>query len=193
MFTGLIEAVGVIESREETLGGIRFSIFAPFVKELQLGESVAVQGVCLTVVEILESTFVLDVISETLRCTNFGAFNVGQRVNLERALRASDRFGGHIVQGHVDGVGQVERIEAGKKDYQIWIQPHQALLKYIPTKGSITIDGVSLTVSAVQDSMFAGSLIPHTLTHTTIGDLRLGHSVHLEVDLIARYLEKLLP
>lgn len=193
MFTGLIEAVGVIESREEILGGVRFSVFSPFVNELQLGESVAVQGVCLTVIEILEHAFVADVISETLRCTNFGAFEIGRRVNLERALRASDRFGGHIVQGHVDDVGQVEGIDATDKNYQIWIKPPPSLLKYIPYKGSITIDGVSLTVSEVRDTTFAVSLIPHTLTHTTIGDLRVGHAVHLEVDLIARYLEKLLP
>jgi riboflavin synthase len=191
MFTGLVQAIGKIESLDKTVAGVRVSVSAPFSSDLELGESVAVSGVCLTVISNDDSTFEADVIPETIEMTTFGGISVGKNVNLERALQLGDRLGGHIVQGHVDGVGAVSSIDENEKGWKMVITPPSELIKFIPWKGSITIDGVSLTVSAVTDDSFEVSLVPHTLKETTLGKLQVDDHVNLEVDVLGRYLEQL--
>lgn len=191
MFTGLIQAIGCVSEVTETDARKRFTIEAPFAGELQVGESVAVAGTCLTVTEATKGAFMADVMPETLANTTLGVLESGASVNLERALLASDRLGGHFVQGHVDGVGTVLGITKDKKGWRVEITPPLPLLKYIAHKGSITIDGVSLTVSGLKDDAFEVSLIPHTLENTTLADLSEDDKVNLEVDVLARYLEQL--
>ena len=198
MFTGLIQAIGRVSEVEETDAGKKFSIHAMFSADLQVGESVAVNGVCLTVAEVEKGpegapngAFRADVMSETLGCTTLDKIEIGAKVNLERALSVGDRLGGHFVQGHVDGVGTILSIMDDKSNWRVEIIPPLPLLKYIAHKGSIAIDGVSLTVSAVKNDAFEISLIPHTLENTIFSDYKEGDKVNLEVDLLARYLEKL--
>lgn len=191
MFTGLIEAVGKIEAQKKRENGLSLSIAAAFSKDLNLGESVAVNGVCLTVTQYDEKTFDVDVIPESLRCTSLSQLKAGDPVNLERALKVGDRLGGHFVQGHVDGVGTVKQIARDDSGWRIRVEPPAGLQKYIAPKGSITIQGVSLTVSTVSENDFEVALIPHTLENTTLGELQEGDPVNLEVDVLARYLEQL--
>ena len=152
-----------------------------------LGASIAVSGVCLTVVHADDSSFAADVGFETLRCTKLGAIRVGDAVNLEPALRLGDSLGGHLVSGHVDGLGKLIASEARGEARELWFEAPDALLQYIAAKGSICIDGVSLTVNQVQANRFMVGIVPHTLRSTTLGSLQIGDSVHLEVDLVARY------
>jgi riboflavin synthase len=193
MFTGLVRGVGRVESLEPADGAVRLALEAIAVRDAaQPGASIAVDGVCLTVAEPTATGFVADVMPETLRNTTLGEHLPGRRVNLEPALRADDRLGGHIVQGHVDGVGQVRSRRRGARwdDVEITLDP--GLARYVARKGSICVDGVSLTVTYVTADSFGVSLIPTTLAETTLGELEPARAVNLEVDVIAKYVERLL-
>ena len=179
MFTGIVREVGRVASFD----GRRLVVEAE--TSAAEGDSVAVDGVCLTAVDGSQLAF--EVVDETLARTTLGALEAGDRVNLEPALRAGDPLGGHLVQGHVDGLGRVRSV--GRP---VWVDAPLELLRYTVEKGSITVDGVSLTVAAVDDHGFAVALVPHTLSATTLGDLRPGEAVNLEVDVLAKYVEKLL-
>jgi riboflavin synthase len=195
MFTGIIQSVGLVQGIYPASGGdwkLAISVGKLSMQDVALGDSIAVNGVCLTVVEMSEQYFVADVSNETLTVSAFAGLAVGHRVNLEKALRLSDRLGGHLVSGHVDGVGVLRQIEADGRSWRYHFAVPQALARYVAAKGSITINGVSLTVNGVSDQSFDVNLVPHTLSETNLGDLSLGNQVNLEVDVIARYLERLL-
>ena len=194
MFTGIIEGVGRIARREALGGDVRFHVQVgtlPF-DAVQLGESIAVNGVCLTVIAFDQDSFQADASTETLGLTTLGQLAEGTHVNLERAMRPTDRFGGHIVSGHVDGVGSVVSIDQDARALRWRFAAPAALLRYIAKKGSICVDGVSLTVNAVDDAGFEVALIPHTVAHTAFAHTGVGAAVNLEIDLIARYAERLL-
>lgn len=194
MFTGLIEGVGHVSVLEPRGGDMRLHIAIgtlPF-EHVALGESIAVSGVCLTVIAFDADSFAADASNETLSLTTLGDMTVGHAVNLERAMRPTDRLGGHLVSGHVDGVGRVLSVHDDARS-QCWrFAAPVALSKYIATKGSICVDGVSLTVNAVDDEAFEVALIPHTVAHTAFSTTRVGENVNLEIDLVARYVERLL-
>ncbi len=193
MFSGIIADIGTITRTEDRNGGLCLSVetHALGMDDVQLGDSIAVNGVCLTVVKKSSNEFSVDVSRETLDCT-VGLDRQGALVNLEKALRLSDRLGGHLVSGHVDGVGEVVAFNDTGESWRLVVRaPHQ-LAKYIAVKGSITINGVSLTVNQVAGSEFEVNLIPHTLSVTTLSELRAGAKVNLEIDLIARYVERML-
>ena len=194
MFTGLIQSVGRIAAREARGGDVRLRIDADALPlhDVQLGESIAVSGVCLTVVAFDAQFIDVDVSNETLACTTLGTLAIGAAVNLERALLATDRLGGHLVSGHVDGVGCVLSVIDDARSQRWRIEAPPALLRYIAGKGSICVDGVSLTVNVVDDTSFEVNLIPHTLAHTAFGEIVIGTPVNLEADLVARYVERLL-
>ncbi len=185
MFTGLIENVGTISSIKKVGGGIKI-VISP---ELQIGDSVSINGVCLTVVEIGKN-IAFEVSPETLRNTNMGEVKINDKVNIERALRLSDRLGGHLVTGHVDGVGKIvnKRQEGEYTFYTVEAPPE--ILKYTVQKGSIAVDGISLTVIGLDAKSFTVAIIPHTLTATNIGSKGIGDKVNLEVDIIGKYVEK---
>lgn len=191
MFTGIVTAVGKIARLDPTAGGLRAVVDAPGLglEDVAIGDSIAVNGICLTVVARGASRFEVDVSPETLACT--AGLAASAEVNLEKALRLSDRLGGHLVSGHVDGVGEVARIEAAVDNRVVFVRAPAQLGRYIARKGSITVDGVSLTVNSIEGSEFGVNLIPHTLAATNFGKLRAGSRVNLEVDLVARYLERL--
>lgn len=194
MFTGLIEGVGALASSEPRGGDVRLRIQAgtlPF-NEVRLGESIAVNGVCLTVIAFDDAGFEADVSTETLALTTLGRLGPGTPVNLERAMRPHDRLGGHLVSGHVDGVGAVESIEPDARAQRWRFSAPATLLRYIAKKGSICVDGVSLTVNEVDDAGFEVALVPHTVAHTAFSAARVGDAVNLEIDLVARYVERLL-
>ncbi len=193
MFTGLIEATGRITAIQQHGQGARVRVESPQLDwhDVKIGDSIAVNGVCLTAVVLHPQGMEVDVSSETLDCTLFGAYAPGQMVNLEKALLPTTRLGGHFVTGHVDGVGTVERIEQSEEDWQLYVTPPKNLVRYIAPKGSITIDGTSLTVNAWHGQAFRLTIIPHTRASTIIGTYRTGQRVHIEVDIIARYLEQL--
>jgi len=193
MFTGIIQALGTIARIEKSQDSARIAISGTQLdlSDVQLGDSIAVSGPCLTVVNFSADEFVVDVSAETLARTTIGKKSIGESVNLEKALRLSDRLGGHLVSGHVDGIGTVTECAVLENYVQFRIEAPMELAKYIATKGSVSIDGVSLTVNAVGNNDFDLMIIPHTLKETTIGDLKRGHYVNLEMDLIARYLERL--
>ncbi len=193
MFTGIIEEVGVVESIKKGASSAVITIRADKVlSDLKTGDSVAVNGVCLTAVNITGRGYSADVMHETLRRTNLGSLKSGSRVNLERAMAADGRFGGHIVAGHIDGTGRI--ISMTKDDNAVWItiDTDASILKYIIDKGSITIDGISLTVAAVTNESFSVSVIPHTADSTTLLEKKPGDTVNLENDMIGKYVEKLL-
>lgn len=191
MFTGIVEAVGRIKHTAPLEQGLRLSIApgALDLADMQVGDSVAVNGVCLTVIALAPGTLTVDVSRETLACTT-GLDRPGE-VNLEKALRLGDRLGGHLVTGHVDGVGRVTRFERAGECWTLAVEAPAALVRYIARKGSITVDGVSLTVNAVEGAEFSVNLIPHTLEVTTLKRLAPGAAVNLEIDLLARYVERL--
>jgi len=194
MFTGLIEGVGRMAARESRGGDARLRIDAgtlPFAG-VALGESIAVNGVCLTVVAFDARGFEADASNETLALTTLGALPVGHPLNLERAMRPDDRLGGHLVSGHVDGVGRVLAVEPDARAQRWRFAAPPALLRYVAQKGSICVDGVSLTVNAVDGDGFEVALVPHTVAHTAFGATAVGDAVNLEVDLVARYVERLL-
>jgi len=193
MFTGIVKALGTVARIENGEASARMSIAAGGLDltDVKLGDSIAVSGPCLTVIAKFGDQFVVDVSSETLARTTLGAKQIGAAVNLEKALRLSDRLGGHLVSGHVDGLGAVID-KAVLEDYvQFRIEAPAALARYIAAKGSISVDGVSLTVNTVDANEFDLMIIPHTLAETTLGDLDPGQNVNLEIDLVARYLERL--
>jgi riboflavin synthase len=193
MFTGLIEAVGTLGAAEARDGDLRLRVdCAPLPGEpLALGESIAVSGVCLTVVDHDARGFAVDVSNETLALTTLGTLRAGARVNLERALLPTTRLGGHLVAGHVDGLGRLESIAPDARSQRWRIAAPAALLRYVAGKGSICVDGVSLTVNAVDAEGFEVNLIPHTVAHTSFSQSRVGDALNLEVDLLARYVERL--
>ena len=194
MFTGLIEGVGSLAGREMRGGDARLHVDVGTLRfdGVKLGESIAVNGVCLTVVAFDQRSFEADASNETLALTTLGGLAVGGPLNLERAMRPDDRLGGHLVSGHVDGVGRVLRIEPDARAQRWTFAVPQPLQRYIAQKGSICVDGVSLTVNAVDDGGFEVALVPHTITHTAFARLSAGDAVNLEVDLVARYVERLL-
>ena len=187
MFTGLVGALGTVRE-----SGSRMKIEAgELAAELAEGDSVAVNGVCLTATAIAEGMFSADVMPETLSRSSLGPLDAGDRVNLELPLRAADRMGGHVVQGHVDGVGKVAAVAADGFARIVTVAAEPALLRYVVEKGSIAVDGVSLTVATVDHAEFSVSLIPETLERTTLGSTQPGDPVNLEVDVLAKYVEKL--
>ena len=193
MFTGIIEAVGTLQKTFQADGEWRFEIAVGDlnVSDVSLGDSIAVSGCCLTVVSKTSNSFSADVSNETMRCTALGELSNGDRVNLEKAMRATDRFGGHIVSGHVDGVGSVTAIESESKSLKITFTVPSPLNRFVAAKGSICIDGISLTVNEVNGNYFTVNVIPHTQLETVVKEYKVGRSVNIEVDLIARYLERL--
>jgi riboflavin synthase len=191
MFTGLVECVGVLRARSPRGPGVRLGFEAP-LEALLLGESVAVNGACLTVVGTQSDGFEVDVTVETLERTTLGRQAPGDRVNLERAVRAGDRLGGHLVQGHVDGIAEVLHTERAGEALRAVIGCAPSLLRFVAEKGSVALDGVSLTVNSVEAGSFSVMLIPHTLAVTTLGGVAPGRAVNVEVDLVARYVSRLL-
>ena len=199
MFTGLIEGVGRLAARENRGGDARLRVEVgtlPWLGQdagkVRLGESIAVNGACMTVVECDATAFAFDASNESLALTTLGRLPLGAPVNLERALRAGDRLGGHLVSGHVDGLGQVLEIRPDARAQRWRFGAPQALMKYLARKGSICVDGVSLTVNAVEGDAFEVALIPHTVQHTAFATTRVGDPVNLEIDQVARYVERLL-
>jgi riboflavin synthase len=192
VFTGIVAAQGSVRAAVALQDGSRVTIGAGGLglADVQVGDSIAVDGCCLTVVELGADAFAVDVSRETLNCT--AGFTVGRSVNLEKALRLADRLGGHLVSGHVDGVGEVTRFEAAGESWLLEVRAPVPLAKYLARKGSVTVNGVSLTVNRVEGAAFAVNLIPHTLEATNLKELRAGSRVNLEVDLLARYVERLL-
>jgi len=197
LFTGLVQEVGEIRSVEPRQGSggadVRLVVGFRAIERarLELGASICVDGVCLTVAELGTDSFAADVSGETLRVTTLGGKRAGSRVNLEPSLRAGDALGGHWVSGHVDGVADVLATERDARSLQVHIEAPRPLARYIARKGSVTLDGVSLTVNAVDDTRFSINLIPHTLEATTLGALAKGSRLNLEIDLLARYVERL--
>jgi riboflavin synthase len=193
MFTGLIREVGAVVSLAGGDDGVRLVVAAPAAAAAAApGDSISIDGVCLTVVEVGEGRLGFDAVPETLARTSLQTLEQGSRVNLEPALRAGEALGGHYVQGHVDGVGNVRSVEAEGDGRRIWFDADEAQLRYLVEKGSVAVQGTSLTVAALDDSGFAVALIPHTLGATTLGSLEAGDPVNLEVDVLAKYVEKLL-
>lgn len=194
MFTGIIQAVGKIVTVQPKGADARVRIQTGKLDlgDVQLGDSIAVSGVCLTVVELPGDGFWADVSGESLARTTLGSFRSGSAVNLEKALTANTRLGGHLVSGHVDGVGEVIAKRDDGRSIRFEIQAPDSLAKYIAEKGSICVDGISLTVNGVRGAIFDLSIVPHTLAETTMNEFAVGRQVNLEVDIIARYLERLL-
>ncbi|MFK5915675.1 MAG: riboflavin synthase [Woeseiaceae bacterium] len=194
MFTGIIQSVGEVATIEAKGDDARVCILTNELDlaDVQLGDSIAVNGVCLTAVELPGDGFWADVSGETLSCTTFKSLSVGTKVNLEKALTPTTRLGGHLVSGHVDGIGTVvERFNDGRS-VRFRIQTPDEMAKYIAEKGSVCVDGISLTVNAVKGAVFELNIVPHTLQETTMAQFKVGTEVNLEVDIIARYLERLI-
>ena len=194
MFTGIIRAKGEIAARQRTGGDVRFSIRStglPF-SSYAVGESIAVNGVCLTAVTLRDDGFDTDVSNETLDVTGLGRLSVGSTVNLEPSLSLADRLGGHLVSGHIDCTGTVTRYAADARSIRLMIEIPAAYTRYIAKKGSVSVDGVSLTINEVSGNSFELNIIPHTAEETIIGDYTVGTTVNIEVDMLARYVERLL-
>jgi riboflavin synthase len=193
VFTGLVEGVGKVVEVSPRRGSSRIGIASPFpAAELRDGDSVSVDGVCLTVSERRRDRFFADVVAETLACSTLGKLRSGDHVNLERSMRMGDRLGGHIVSGHVDDTVEVQRVQKRGNDCRLRLGLPAELARYVAPKGSVTLQGVSLTVASLDSTSFEIALVPHTLDQTTLGGLRPGDRLNLEVDLLARYLERLL-
>jgi len=193
MFTGIVQCVGTIARREARGGDTRLWVDAASLDlaDVAVGDSICVAGVCLTAVELQGTSFAADVSVETLSRTTLGALPIGAGVNLEKSLRLMDRLGGHLVSGHIDGVGTVTSITPEARSQRWTFELPPVLARYVAAKGSICIDGVSLTVNEVEANRFGVSLIPHTIAATTFRDKQVGDPVNIEVDLIARYVERL--
>jgi riboflavin synthase len=194
MFTGIIQAVGEVAGLEPRGEDLRLRIRTGKLdlRDVSIGDSIAASGVCLTVVALPGDGFWADVSGETLACTGIGALKLGDRVNLEKALTLSTPLGGHLVSGHVDGIGEVVSRRQDGRSVRFRMRAPGALARYIAAKGSICVEGISLTVNAVEGAEFELNIVPHTLAETTMGELRPGRAFNLEVDIIARYLERLL-
>ena len=193
MFSGIVEEMGALNSVEKHLAGAQISILASTVlQNLKIGESVSVSGTCLTVIDIDNQEFFVDVSSETLNRTTLGSASTGAPVNLERAMKLNERIGGHLVTGHIDGIGIIQgRVQDGNS-FHLTIEAPEQILRYCVPKGSITVDGISLTINAVSKKSFSVAIIPHTAKMTTMGLKQVGDSVNLETDLIGKYVERLL-
>jgi riboflavin synthase len=191
VFTGLVQDLGTVTAVDATGGGVRLAVRTPLAGELALGDSVAVNGVCLTATRLGDEQFSADVMHETLRRSSLAELAGGTRVNLELPLRATDRLGGHVVQGHVDGLGTVRDVREDGFARVVTIAAEPELLRYVVEKGSIAVDGISLTVAGVGEDWFSVSLIPETLERTNLGAATAGQPVNLEVDVLAKYVEKL--
>jgi len=194
VFTGIIQSVGQIQSMQPQGGDQRIAVAigALPMADVILGDSIAVNGVCLTVIDFDEHAFQADVSNETLACTTLGDLTVGAPVNLEKALLPTTRLGGHLVSGHVDGVGEIVALESDGRSLRFTLRAPQELARYIATKGSICVEGISLTVNRVEGREFGLNIVPHTLEETNLKNAEVGRPVNLEVDIIARYLERLL-
>ena len=193
MFTGIVEHIGKVESLETSAQGSRLCVQAgPLAASLAISGSIAVNGCCLTIVEIHGETFAADLSSETLRRTAFGELKRGARVNLERPLTAGKEFGGHFMQGHVDGIGRVARVDPDGANWWLGVRLPSELLRYVAMKGSIAIDGISLTVANLATDVVEAAIIPFTYANTNLQTLRPGDAVNIEADILAKYLERLL-
>ena len=194
MFTGIIAAIGSVVDLEPRDGDVRLTINGGNLglSDVNLGDSIACNGACLTAVELIQNGFIADVSVETLNLTTINHWEVGSPINLEKAMQATDRFGGHIVSGHVDGVGEVLSLEGDARSWRFRLKAPAEIAKYIAHKGSITVDGTSLTINLVEGSEFELNIVPHTMSHTVMGTYEVGTKVNLEVDLVSRYLERLL-
>ena len=195
MFTGIVQAVGTLKGKSLSAQGdmtLTIATGQMAMADVQLGDSIAVNGVCLTVVSLTAGGFTADVSNESLKHTGFGQMSVGTQVNLEKALTLATPLGGHLVSGHVDGLGEILSIKRDARSVRIQVSLGQNLARYVASKGSITVDGTSLTVTEVEGDRFHLNIVPHTADQTIISQYQVGHQVHLEVDLIARYLERLL-
>jgi riboflavin synthase len=191
MFTGLVQDLGTITAVDATADGVRLAVRSRLASELSLGDSVAVNGVCLTATRVDGGEFAAEVMNETLRRSSLAEVAGGARVNLELPLRASDRLGGHVVQGHVDGIGTVREVRDDGFARVVTIAAPADLLRYVVEKGSIAVDGISLTVAALGEDWFAVSLIPETIERTSLGAAEPGRPLNLEVDVLAKYVERL--
>ncbi|TMP33385.1 riboflavin synthase [Pseudoalteromonas rubra] len=194
MFTGIIEATGTLTELTLKQGDLSVQVSSATLDmdDVQLGDSIATNGVCLTVVEKFSDGFRADVSNETLKLTRFGEYRVGQKVNLEKALQPTSRLGGHLVSGHVDGIAEVVAVQPNARATEYWLKAPVQLMKYIPYKGSVAIDGISLTVNDLDGDKFKLTIVPHTAQETTIVDFKVGTLINLEVDQISRYLERLI-
>ena len=192
MFTGLVQGMGTVAEVERSADGARITIATPLSTELSAGDSIAINGVCLTAVRLHDGSFAVDAMNETLARTSLRDLAEGAGVNLELALRAADRLGGHVVQGHVDGIGEVIEQHGDGFARRVRIAASPDVLRYVVEKGSIAVDGVSLTVTEVDDRSFTVSLIPETLQRTNLGGIDAGTRVNLEADVLAKYVEKLM-
>jgi riboflavin synthase len=196
MFTGIIKALGTLEDVRESNGVTTFRIATDWAPELEVDESIAVQGVCLTVVSHTDKAFEVNVVGETLSKTTLGDWNVGQKLNLERSLRLDQGLSGHFVQGHVDGVGQVQAIEIEQENRHVWFEVSEEMTDYVVPRGSITVDGVSLTLARVEGPRFMITIIPYTWDHTCFATLKEGDTVNIEFDIITKtvvHVQKRLP
>ena len=192
MFTGLIESQGIIMRVDRVSGGAQLEVYAPeFGRDMSIGDSIAVDGACLTVVKFIRGAFVADVSSETLDRTTISELRQGSKVNLERALRLSDRLGGHLVSGHVDGVGTFMQRHVAGNSIVYQFQAPTEVLPYLVPKGSVAVDGVSLTIAQIRGDNFAVSIVPHTEQSTTLADKPIGARVNIEADMLAKYVERL--
>lgn len=193
MFTGIVEEIGRVKSLRYHGKNLRISIAAKLIMEdLSIGDSISVNGACLTVVDISNSFFQADASDETLNNTTFKSFKIGDEINLERAVKADSRFGGHIVSGHVDGIGTIKEISIESSSTRMSISCSEDIIKYLIYKGSLTIDGLSLTISEIKEGCFSVVLIPHTLKTTTLGRRKISDKVNIETDMLSRYVENFL-
>ena len=194
MFTGIIQAKGTIQEVLSSKKGAHLKINSNTLNlaDSKIGDSIAVDGVCLTVTELSEDWFSADVSNETMSCTTFSELIQGQSVNLERSLRLNQGIDGHLVSGHVDGIGEIHSIDEDGDSVRIKVEVQGDIMKYIANKGSICINGVSLTVNSVEDNIFDVNIVPHTFSVTTLGELKPNSNVNLEIDQVARYVERLL-
>ena len=193
MFSGIVEEMGAVQAIEKNLAGAKFSILASTIlNDLQVGDSVSVSGACLTATTIEDKSFLVDVSTETLNCTHFGTITVGTPLNLERAMKLNARISGHLVTGHVDGIGTLRVREQDGNAIYVTVEASEDIMRYCVSKGSITMDGISLTINSVTEHSFSVAIIPHTAKVTTIGLKQVGDVVNLETDLIGKYVERLL-
>jgi riboflavin synthase len=194
VFTGIVRERGTVAAVEGGADGVRLLIEAPEIAgDTALGDSVSIDGVCLTATDIVDGRIAFDAVAETLSRSTLGGLVAGAEVNLEPAVRAGEPLGGHYVQGHVDGVGEVRSVAREGDGLRVWIEAAPDLVRYCVGKGSIAVHGVSLTIAELADDAFAVALIPHTLVETTLGSVSIGDRVNLEVDVLAKYVERLLP
>lgn len=194
MFTGIVQKIGIIKAINKSIEGANYVFYTSdmYFKGSNIGDSIAVNGVCLTAVEITDNKFVADVSKETLDCTTFSNFNIGDKVNLEKSLRLNQGIDGHLISGHIDGICVIENCYLEGASTRFEISTAKNLIKYIARKGSVCINGVSLTVNKIEKNIFSLNIVPHTLKATVLGSLKIGDKVNLEIDIIARYLEQLL-